>query len=434
MREMAGKRVLILLQNEPVPSDRHVWNESTALVRAGYEVTVICPTGEDRDRDPFAEIEGVKIHRYEPRRAGDRAPEYILEYLAALLSIRRLARRLGRERPFDLVHACSPPDFLLLAALGLRLQGARFVFDHHDLTPELYRSRFGAGLLHRVTLLAEQVAFRSADVVLSVNDSYRRIALERGRLQPADVAVVRTGPDLTRFRRREPDPALKRGKPFLLAYAGVMGPQDGVDHALLALAQLKERRTDWHATFMGDGDVYDDMRRLTSDLGLDDLVEFTGWVEHDMITQVLSTSDVCLAPDPRNPLNDVSSMVKISEYMAMGRPIVSYDLAESRFAAGEAAVFAPSENHSEFAGLVSALLDDPARRREMGGAGRARAENLLAWEHQEQSLLAAYARALESGPVEEGRLRLLQRLLAPRRTRDVEVPDAEVASSAVRPG
>jgi glycosyltransferase involved in cell wall biosynthesis len=431
---MTGKRVLILLQNEPVPSDRHVWNESTALVRAGYDVTVICPTGEHRDRDAFAEIEGVTIHRYEPRRAGDHPLEYVLEYLAALWSIRRLARRLGRERPFDLVHACSPPDFLLLAALGLRRRGARFVFDHHDLTPELYRTRFGAGLLHRVTLLAEQVAFRSADVVLSVNDSYRRVAIERGRLEPADVAVVRTGPDLTRFRRREPDPALKRGKPFLLAYAGVMGPQDGVDHALLALAELKKQRTDWHATFMGDGDVYAEMRRLTSELELDDLVEFTGWVEHDTITQVLSTSDICLAPDPKNPLNDVSSMVKISEYMAMGRPIVSYDLAESRFAAGEAAVFASSEDHAEFAQLVSALLDDPARRQQMGDAGRARAEGLLAWEHQERSLLAAYSQALEAGPVHEGRAALMRRLLAARRPTGSGGPDAELASRAVRPG
>lgn len=431
---MTRKRVLILLQNEPVPSDRHVWNESTALVRAGYEVTVICPAGEDRDRDHFAEIDGVTIHRYEPRRAGDRPFEYVLEYLAALRSIRRLARRLGRERPFDLVHACSPPDFLLLAALGLRRRGARFVFDHHDLTPELYRTRFGAGLLHRVTLIAEQVAFRSADVVLSVNDSYRRVAIERGRLEPADVAVVRTGPDLNRFRRTAPDASLKRGKRYLLSYVGVMGPQDGVDHALRALAALRDLRADWHAIFMGDGDVLEEMRRLTEELGLADQVEFTGWIEQDTICRVLSTSDVCLAPDPMNPLNDVSSMVKISEYMALGRPIVSYDLAESRFAAGEAAVFASPENHEEFAQLVSALLDDPERRRTMGDAGRNRAEDLLAWEHQQQALLAAYARALESGPVREGRAALMRRLLTPRRPSGSGGADAELASRAVRPG
>ncbi len=409
-----GKRILILVQNEPVPSDRHVWNESTALVRSGYDVTVICPVGEYRDREAFDEIDGVTIHRYEPRRADGRPTEYAIEYLAALWSIRRLARRLGRERPFDLVHACSPPDFLLLAVLGLRRRGARFIFDHHDLTPELYETRFGTGLLHRVTLMAEQVAFRCADVVLSVNDSYRRVALERGRRDPADVVVVRTGPDLKRFQRTEPDPELRRGKRFLLSYAGVMGPQDGVDRALCALTELKALRSDWHAIFMGDGDVVDEMRGLTRELGLSDHVEFTGWVEHDTISRVLSTSDICIAPDPKSPLNDISSMVKISEYMAMARPIVSYDLTESRFGAGEAAVFAAPENHAQFARLISELLDDPSRRAGMGAVGRARAEGYLAWEHQERALQAAYSRALEMGPVREGRFSTLRRLLARR--------------------
>jgi len=410
---MAGERILILLQNEPVPSDRHVWNQATALTRAGYEVTVICPTGEERDRAPAERIDGVAIHRYKPRPAEGGATSYALEYMAALWSIRRLARRLARKQPFDLVHACSPPDFLLLAALGLRRRGARFVFDHHDLTPELYLSRFGSGLLHRATLLAEQVAFRSADVVLSVNDSYRRVAIERGRRDPEDVAVVRTGPDLSRFTPSEPDPALRRGKRFLLSYAGVMGPQDGVDHALLALAELHALRQDWHAVFMGDGEVLEEMKALAAELGLAEQVEFSGWVEHETIGRVLSSSDVCLAPDPSNPLNDVSSMVKISEYMAISRPIVSYDLAESRFGAGDAAAFAAPDDHDGFARLVSELLDDPDRRAAMGAAGRERVENVLAWEHQERALLAAYSRALEMGPVRSGRIETLQRLLIP---------------------
>jgi len=410
---MAGERVLILLQNEPVPSDRHVWNQSTALARAGYDVSVVCPEGEDRDRGSFEQRDGVAIHRYRPLRAGEGIAGYVLEYAAALWSMRRLARRLARERPFDLVHACSPPDFLLLAALSLRRGGARFVFDHHDLTPELFLTRFGGGLLHRATLLAEQVAFRSADAILSVNDSYRRVAIERGRRDPDDVAVVRTGPDLSRFLPREPEPALKRGKPFLLSYAGVMGPQDGVDHALRALAELRALRDDWHAVFMGDGEVLEEMRALAAELGLGERVEFTGWVEHDTIGRVLSTSDVCLAPDPSNPLNDVSSMVKISEYMAMSRPMVSYDLAESRFGAGQAALFAAPGDHAAFARLVSELLDDPERRAAMGGAGRQRVEEVLAWEHQERALLAAYSRALAMGPVQATRLATLQRLLLP---------------------
>jgi glycosyltransferase involved in cell wall biosynthesis len=387
-------RVLILVENEPLPSDRHVWNQCRALVLAGYEVVAICPRGEKRDREPFVELEGVAIHRYRARPAGDGAAGYLCEYGVALWQMARLARSVAGERGFDLVHACSPPDFLLLAALPLRRRGARFVFDHHDLTPELYLTRFGPGVMHRVTLLAERMAFRMADVVLSMNESYRRIAIERGRREPADVRVVRTGPDLSRFRPTEPDPSLKRGKAHLLSYVGVMGAQDGVHQALRALTWLRERRTDWHAIFMGDGDVLDEMRELAGTLGLTDCVEFSGWVEHDYVTRVLSSSDVCLAPDPKSPLNDVSSMVKISEYMAIGRPIVSYDLSESRFAAGEAAIYAAANDEVAFGRCVDELLDDPERRARMSAIGRERAERLLAWEHQERALLDAYARAL----------------------------------------
>jgi glycosyltransferase involved in cell wall biosynthesis len=392
-------RVLILIQNEPAPSDRHVWNQARALTRAGHDVTIICPKGEDRDREAFERLEGVAIHRYEARHADGGPVGYGLEYASALWSIGRLARRLARERPFDLVHACSPPDFLLLAVLPLRRQGTRFVFDHHDLTPELFVSRFGreGGLLHKLTLRAEQVAFRLADVVLSVNDSYRGIAMTRGGRRPEDVSVVRTGPDLARFTPTAPDPSLKRGRTHLLSYVGVMGPQDGVDQALRALADLRERRDDWHAIFMGSGDVLEEMRALAAELGLADVVEFTGWVEHDTIRRVLSTSDVCLAPDPKSPLNDISSMVKISEYMAMSRPIVSFDLMESRAAAGEAALFAAADDVAGFARLIDELLDDEEGRAAMGAAGRARAEHLLAWEHQERALLAAYDRALGMG-------------------------------------
>jgi glycosyltransferase involved in cell wall biosynthesis len=271
------------------------------------------------------------------------------------------------------------------------------------------------------------VAFRSADVILSVNDSYRRVAIERGRRDPRDVAVVRTGPDLSRFVPVKPAPALRRGKEFLLSYVGVMGAQDGVDHALRALAALASRRQDWHAIFMGDGDVLAEMKALAGELGLAEQVEFSGWVEHDTIAAVLSTSDVCIAPDPQNALNDLSSMVKIGEYMAMARPIVSFDLAESRVGAGGAALFATPGDFAGFAGLISQLLDDPEQRRALGDAGHTRAEEVLAWEHQERALLGAYERALSMGPVREGRLGLLRRLLLPRRSSRAAVPAASLA-------
>jgi len=411
---MSRARVLILVQNEPLPQDRHVWNQCLALTRAGYEVSVICPQGKERHREPFERLQGVCIHRYRARHAEGGVAGYAVEYASALWSMRRLARRLAKERPFDVVHACSPPDFLLLAMRSLGRRGACFVFDHHDLTPELFATRFGraGGLVHRVTLLAERVPFRLADVVLSVNDSYREVALTRGRRRPEDVLVVRTGPDLTRFVPTTPDPALKRGRPHLLSYVGVMGPQDGVDHAVRALALLHERRQDWHAIFMGDGEVLDEMRALAGQLGIADAVEFTGWVEHDTVSRVLSTSDVCLAPDPKNPLNDVSSMIKISEYMAMSRPIVSYDLMESRVGAAGAALYATANDEADFARGIGELLDDPDRRAEMAIAGRARAEAMLAWEHQERSLLSAYERALGGAAASSLSRRALRKELA----------------------
>ncbi len=397
---LSRTRVLIMVQNEPVPADRHVWNQCRALTGAGYEVAVVCPMGEDRDRDPYEWLDGVAIHRYPPRTARGGPAGFAVEYGAALWQMWRLGRDLAAERPFDVVHACSPPDFLLLAALGHRRRGARLIFDHHDLTPELCAARFARGgrVLRRVTLVAEQVAFRLADMVLSVNDSYREIALGRGRRAPDDVVVVRTGPDLERFTALPPDPALKRGSEHLLGYVGVMGPQDGVDHALRALALLRERRADWRAIFMGSGEMLEPMRRLAAELGLGNAVEFTGWAEHDTVRRVLSTCDVCLAPDPSNPLNDRSTMVKLSEYMAVAKATVSYDLPESRFAAGDAALYARANDCADFARRVDELLDDPARRAAMGEAGRRRVEEVLAWEHQERALLGAYERVLGAVP------------------------------------
>ena len=237
------------------------------------------------------------------------------------------------------------------------------------------------------------MTFRLADVVISTNESYRNVALSRGRKSPDDVFVVRSAPDLDRFKQAEPDESLKQGKTFLLVYLGVMGPQDGVDHALRALALLKERRQDWHATFVGDGDARPAMLSLARELGLEE-VDFPGRIPDDELARILSTADVCLAPDPKNPLNDVSTMNKIVEYMAMGRPIVSYDLIEARVSAADAALYAEPNDPRSFAAAVAELLDAPERRAAMGVAGRARVEQELSWSQSEEALLAAYARAL----------------------------------------
>jgi glycosyltransferase involved in cell wall biosynthesis len=383
---------LILVENLSVPFDRRVWQECLALVAAGFRVNVICPRGSERDRESFDERDGVQIHRYPLQIAMGGPAGYVREYSSALWQTRRSALRLAASRPFDVVHACNPPDLLLPAVRVLKRKGAAFIFDHHDLVPELYESRFGRGrdLLYRLTLAAERWTFRLADVVIATNESYRRIALERGRKASDDVFVVRSAPDLERFTTTEPDDSLRRGKAQLLAYLGVMGPQDGVDHALKALVRLRDDRDDWHAIFVGEGDVRAQMQTLAIELGLGQSVEFPGRLPDDDVRRILSTADVCLAPDPKNPLNDVSTMNKIMEYMAMGRPIVSFDLREARVSAGEAALYAPANDEGAFARLVAQLLDDPAERERMGEIGRERASDTLSWERSKEGLLAAY--------------------------------------------
>jgi glycosyltransferase involved in cell wall biosynthesis len=393
-------RILILVENLSVPFDRRVWQESRALVEAGHEVTVICPRGSKRDTEAYAQIDGVEIHRYALEAATGGPSGYLKEYGAALWHSLRIARRLDRERPFDVIQACNPPDLFFLVALPFKLRGARFVFDHHDLVPELFRSRFGAGgPLLRATELLERATFKLADHVISTNESYRQVALTRGHMDPERTTVVRSAPDLTRFVPVPPDESLRRGRRHLVCYLGVMGPQDGVDYALRALASLRDDlgRDDVQAAFVGHGDAWDDLVALAHELGLDDRVEFTGRVPDADVVRYLSTADVCLAPDPKNPLNDVSTMNKIVEYMAMSRPLVSFDLIEARVSAGDAAVYATPNDEREFARLVSELLDDPGRCAQMGALGRQRVERELSWEHSRRNLLAAYETLLARG-------------------------------------
>ncbi|MFL6143615.1 MAG: glycosyltransferase family 4 protein [Labedaea sp.] len=398
MWALAGN-ALILVENLSVPFDRRVWQECTTLRDAGWKVHVICPQGTKRDTESYVEIDGVRIHRY-PLKAAVGGPRgYLQEYGSALWHTWRLARRIRREvGRIDVVHACNPPDLFYLIAKRLKRKGTRFVFDQHDLVPELYLSRFDRGedFLYRAVCRLERATYRAADVVIATNESYRDVALARGGKRQDEVFVVRSAPAVDRFRAVPADESLKRGKRFMLCYLGVMGPQDGVDYALRALAKLRDElgRTDWQAAFVGGGDTFDAMVALAEELGLADMVEFTGRIPDEDLLRYLSTSDVCLAPDPLNPLNDVSTMNKIMEYMAMARPIVSFDLREARVSAGEAAVYAPPNDEAEFAKLIANLLDDPEERARMGELGRARVAGPLSWTRSRAALLAAYDAAL----------------------------------------
>jgi glycosyltransferase involved in cell wall biosynthesis len=398
MIKRAPHHILILVENLSVPFDRRVWQESRALVSAGCRVTVICPTGAKRDCEPETVIEGVRILRYPLRPATGGPVGYLREYTLALWHTLRLAIKVRREGPVDVVHACNPPDLLFLIALVLRPCGARFVFDHHDLVPELLASRFPGSrrVLPAVTRFVERLTFAAADAVISTNESYRRVAIERGKMVADRVVVVRSAPDLSHFIRRPPDERLRCGKRYLLAYLGVMGPQDGVDYALRALQRLRKDigRDDIYCVFMGAGDVYDEMVALSEQLGVADIVHFPGRVSDEFVQRCLSTADICLSPDPLNPLNDLSTMNKVVEYMAMGRPIVSFDLLEARVSAGDAAVYVPANDELAFAEAIDALLRDPERRHRMGEVGRSRVEQELSWDVSRRRLIEFYQQLL----------------------------------------
>jgi glycosyltransferase involved in cell wall biosynthesis len=391
-----SRRALILVENLSVPFDRRVWQMSLALTDAGWDVSVICPQGAKRDTEAFAELSGVKIHRYPLQPATGGPLGYAKEYGTALWHTHSLMKQIG---PVDVIHACNPPDLFYLLTRKARRRGTKFIFDQHDLVPELYLSRFerGRDFGWKALVRLERATYRAADVVMATNESYRQVAIGRGGKRPQDVFVVRSAPAVERFRQVEPDPGLKKGKPYLLCYLGVMGPQDGVDYALRALAELRQQgRTDWHAAFVGGGDTFDAMRSLAASLGLADVVDFTGRIPDEGLLTYLSTADVCLSPDPRNPLNDVSTMNKVMEYMAMSKPIVSFDLKEAKVSAGDAAVYAPANDVVAFASLIADLLDDPDRRARMGEIGLHRVAGPLSWENSITQLTAAYEAAVRA--------------------------------------
>jgi glycosyltransferase involved in cell wall biosynthesis len=389
-----ARRVLILVENLSVPFDRRVWQESLALRDAGWDVSVICPRGTNRDTEAQSEVDGVKIYRYPLRPATGGPTGYAREYSTALWHTWRLIKTVGSV---DVVHACNPPDMFYFLARRLKPRGTRFIFDQHDLVPELYLSRFqrGKDLLWRLLCRLELATYRAADVVIATNESYRDVALSRGGKRAGEVFVVRSAPTVERFYKVPADESLKKGKPYLLCYLGVMGPQDGVDYALRALARLRDDlgRRDWHAAFIGGGDRFNAMLQLTGELGIGDQVDFTNRIPDEDLLRYLSTADVCLSPDPLNPLNNVSTMNKIMEYMAMSKPIVSFDLKEARVSAGDAAVYAPANDELAFACLITQLMDDPVARARMGEHGRERVAGPLSWDVSRSALLAAYEAA-----------------------------------------
>jgi glycosyltransferase involved in cell wall biosynthesis len=392
------KRVLIIVENIPVPFDRRVWKESVSLQASGYEVSVLCPRGKGYMQGHEV-IEGIHVYRHPMPQEGNGGPfGYLYEYGCALFWEFLYSWWIYFRRGFDVIQGCNPPDDIFLVALPFKLLGVKYIFDHHDAIPELYLSKYERqDAFYKIQVWLEKLTYRFADVVMATNNSYRELATSRGGVRPENVFVVRNGPDPKTFKPVPPNLALKHGKPYLVGYVGNMGAQEGLDILLDAASYIKSLgRRDLHFTCVGGGPALAELRQAVKDKGLEDMVNFTGRIPDEQLLEILSTADVCVNPDKPCEMNDISTMIKITEYMALGKPIVQFDLKEGRFTAMEASLYADDQlGAKDFAEKILRLLCDGEARKRMGQFGRQRIEEALGWEYSVPNLLAAYQRALD---------------------------------------
>lgn len=384
----------MLVENVPAPADRRVWLEATALRDHGFQVCIISPKGSTQHRESYISIENIHIYRYHLPITTSKYIAYIVEYSIAMLMTFWLSIKVLFRHGFDVIHAANPPDMFFMIGLFYRLFGKKFVFDQHDLTPELFRliSKNRMKPLYKLLLFLESWTYRTAHLVIVANASFKQIAIKRGRCPANRVFIVRNGPDLECMKLLTPEPELKGDRRYLLAYVGVMAVQDGVEYALYALDELvhKRNRQDVSLVLIGDGANGTALRRLAHELDLDTYVKFTSWLEHKDVLRYLTAADIGLSPDPCNGLNEYSTMIKTLEYMAVGKPVVAFDLAETRFSAQDAALYAIPNLVEDFATHIETLLDNEELRLKMGAIGRRRIEEELGWDYNKKNLLSAY--------------------------------------------
>ncbi len=394
-QELSGKKVLIIVENLPVPFDRRVWQEARSLHKAGAQVSIICPTGKGHEKS-YELIEGIHIYRHPLFRDANGALGYLVEYGTAFLFETFLAWKIFFRHGFDIIHGCNPPDLIFLIAWQFKLFGKKFIFDHHDINPELFEAKFNKrGFFWKLICFFEWLTFKSANVVIATNESYKKIAITRGRKLSKDVFVVRSGPDLSRVKSVTPRPEIKNSRQFLISYVGVMGDQEGIDLLLEAAKYLiyEKGRKDIQFALVGSGSSLSKLKKLSKEMGLYDFVTFFGRAPDQILFETLSTADICVNPDRVNEMNDKSTMNKILEYMALGKPIVQFDVTEGRFSAQKASLYAKANDPVDFAHKIEMLLKDPKKRAEMGEFGRKRVESKMAWVYEEPKLVKAYLHA-----------------------------------------
>jgi glycosyltransferase involved in cell wall biosynthesis len=399
---MTKRKILIIVENLPVPFDGRVWKEAQALHQHGYDVNVLSPRGKGF-RKTHEILEGVHIYRHPMPPEGNTPLGYLVEYTAALFWQILFTWWIFLARGFHVIQGCNPPDDIFFVALPFRIFGVKYIFDHHDANPELYLAKYGRrDLFYKAQIWLEKLTYMSSDVVMATNESYGRIAINRGKLDPNDVFVVRNGPDLEKFRLVPEQPRLKHGQRFLVGYVGTISAQEGLDILVEVAAHIRGLgRADVHFTCVGGGPGLPVLQQMVKDKKLEDMFNFTGRIPDQDLLEVLSTADVCVNPDRPCEMNDISTMIKIAEYMALGKPIVQFNLKEGRFTAGEASLYCDNDNQvNDFAEKILWLLERSEERQRMGEIGRRRVEQQLAWKYSVENLLAAYERAFSSSGAE----------------------------------
>lgn len=396
-QELLGKKITIVVENLPVPFDRRVWQESLSLKEAGAEVTIICPKTKAFSLE-YEELDGIRIYRHTLIEA-NRTLDYLKEYLSALYHESRLLWKVFRKHgKQDVIHACNPPDLIFIAALPFFLfTKCKFLFDHHDINPELWIAKFGKkGLGYKAMLLVERLTYFFAKHAIVTNESYKEIAITRGKKSPQDITIVRSGPDLTKLKIGDSKPEVKNGFKYLVGYIGVMGKQEGIDLLLQSIQYIikEKKRSDIRFCLMGGGPALEELRELNKKLELDKFVVFPGRVSNEYLADVLNTADVCVNPDVPSEMNDKSTMNKIMEYMAFGKPIVQYTLKEGMFSAREASLYAKNTDTTDFAEKILWILENPEQAHAMGAFGRNRVEKELCWEFEKPKLINAYKKIL----------------------------------------
>ena len=387
--------ILIIVENLPVPLDRRVWQEACALRDMGYQVVIICPQMKGYTASEEL-LDGIQIYRHKISLEANGILGFFLEYTSALWGETILAWKAFRRHRFKLIHLCNPPDILFLVAWPFKLWGVRVIFDVHDLWPEMFEAKFKkGGLLYNAVNLAQRLTYACADVVLATNQTNRSVALQNGKKQPEDVFVVRTAPKIPNLETPA-DPALKKGRPYLVGYVGVMGSADGVHFLIEAINHIVNSigRHDVQFLLMGNGPEFDSLVALRDQYNLQNYVDFPGWALNDYLFKALKTIDIGVTCDPPNAYNHSCTMNKVLEYMVFGKAQVMFDLVESRASAGEAALYVPGESPQRLADGILELLDDPVRREKMGQLGASRLRSELNWERSVAELERAYARAL----------------------------------------